>query len=204
MMQCSPPRGKVTFESILKFDTQVITSCTVVRKQLVTDAGMFDKKLKCCEDFDLWLRIAHLGASMTYQHEVLGLHRLHPASITANKNLFFQSQVFVFEKLRDSVVLTAKQMDLVNSQISRAQATRKLCESKARLLAREYDKAVAALSQANAFFNSRRLGAVKVGLRVVPRLIRYVYRLRDRRLQRGARKRLSLVTSPPPNQRSAA
>lgn len=192
MMQCNPPRGEVSFESILRFDTQIITSCTIVRKQLVVEAGMFDERMKCCEDFDLWLRIAGLGARMAYQFQVLGLHRLHPASITANKDLFFQSQVFVFEKLRERIALSPKQLEIVKSQISRAEATGKLCESKAKMMAKKYDEAVVALAQANKFFNSTRLGAVKVGLHVVPGLLRHAYRLRDRWLERGARKRLSL------------
>ncbi len=33
-------------------------STVMVRKQIFTDAGMFNEKMRCCEDYDLWLRIS--------------------------------------------------------------------------------------------------------------------------------------------------
>ena len=57
-MEFNPSEGKVTLESLLKMDCRLITSCTVVRRQSLLDAGLFDETLRCCEDFDIWVRLA--------------------------------------------------------------------------------------------------------------------------------------------------
>ena len=60
-MQLYPSIGPVTFESLLLERTQVITSSTVVRRQRVVSAGLFDITIRYSEDHDLWLRISHAG-----------------------------------------------------------------------------------------------------------------------------------------------
>ena len=60
-MQFSPSVGEVTFDSILIGKCQIPTSAVVAKKQALLDAGMFDEKFSRSEDYDLWLRLAHLG-----------------------------------------------------------------------------------------------------------------------------------------------
>ncbi len=64
MDEC-PSKGPVTFDNLLVQDSQVITSGTVVRKQAIVEAGLFDETeaLIGSEDYDLWLRVAYRGRS---------------------------------------------------------------------------------------------------------------------------------------------
>ena len=73
-MQICPSNGPVTLESLIREDCQVITSCSVARRQVVMDVGLFDERLdfRGSEDFDLWLRIVYHGGHIAYQKKVLG------------------------------------------------------------------------------------------------------------------------------------
>src|SRR5262249_7222970 len=70
--QCQP----VIFDSLLREKCTVNTSSAVVLRKAVLEAGLFDEQFKRCEDFDLWLRLAHAGVGMTFTREVQIGHRL--------------------------------------------------------------------------------------------------------------------------------
>src|SRR5207253_10053745 len=59
-MKLYPSRGAFAFETLLRWACTVITSCVVARRQTLVDAGLFDASFYYCEDFDLWLRLAHI------------------------------------------------------------------------------------------------------------------------------------------------
>ncbi len=79
-MQVCPSSGPVTFESLLLEHTQPITSGTVARRQNATAAGLFDEAIRCSEDHDLWMRIAHAGGKIGYQRTVLLRRTVRPDS----------------------------------------------------------------------------------------------------------------------------
>src|SRR5579864_775617 len=79
-MQLCPSTGPVTFESLVTAQTQVITSGSVVRRLKVKAAGFFDEQMRYSEDHDLWLRIAHSGGQIAYQHQALLRRKVRPDS----------------------------------------------------------------------------------------------------------------------------
>src|SRR5882762_5194968 len=58
-MQTSPSNGPATLDSLIRMDCVVVASCTMARRQVVVDAGLFDESFRQCEDYDLWLRILY-------------------------------------------------------------------------------------------------------------------------------------------------
>lgn len=52
----SPPHGDI-FRRALRMCV-VGMSTTMIRKELFTRYGLFDEKMLCCEDYDLWLRVS--------------------------------------------------------------------------------------------------------------------------------------------------
>jgi len=180
VMEINPSRGAVTLESLLKLDCSVITSCTVVRRQCLLDVGLFDEDRRCCEDYDMWVRIADRGGRMAYQHKVLALRRIHPQAITADPSYVIDSQVAVFMKLGKSLRLTPVHQAIVQKQIARCMAEIQLHRSKADLMAGKYTEAATAVRFANNYFQSRKLRSIEWIIRLMPRTVRLFYRTRNR------------------------
>lgn len=179
VMEINPSHGPVTLESLLKLDCSVITSCTIVRRQCLLDAGLFDKNRRCCEDYDMWVRIADRGGRMAYQHKVLALRRIHSQAITADPSYVIDSQVAVFRKLGESLPLTPAHQAIVQKQIARCMAEIQLHRSKADLMAGKFTEAATGVRYANDYFQSRKLRNIEWILRYMPRIVRLFYRTRN-------------------------
>jgi glycosyltransferase involved in cell wall biosynthesis len=180
VMEINPSHGAVTLESLLKLDCSVITSCTVVRRQCLLDTGLFDKDRRCCEDYDMWVRIADRGGRLAYQHKVLALRRIHSQAITADPSYVIDSQVAVFRKLGESLPLIPVHQAIVQKQIARCMAEIQLHRSKADLMAGRYSEAASGVRCANNYFQSRKLRNIEWIIRVMPRTVRLFYRTRNR------------------------
>lgn len=178
VMEINPSRGTVTLESLLKLDCSVITSCTVVRRQCLLDAGLFDEERRCCEDYDMWVRIADRGGRMAYQHKVLALRRIHSQAITADPSYVIDSQVAVFRKLAESLPLIPPHQEIVQKQIARCMAEIQLHRSKADLMAGKYTEAATGVRFANNYFQSKKLRGIEWIIRLMPRTVRLFYRTR--------------------------
>jgi Glycosyl transferase family 2 len=98
-MELYPQRGAATLENLLSGHCTIVTSCAVVRKRAVVEVGMFDESFFVGEDFDLWLRLAHGGARIGYQREVLGRRRIHAGALTMAGDLMDINQSKVLRKL---------------------------------------------------------------------------------------------------------
>jgi len=180
VMEINPSRGAVTLESLLKLDCSVITSCTVVRRQCLLDAGLFDNERRCCEDYDMWVRIADRGGRLAYQQKVLALRRIHSQAITADPGYVIDSQVAVFRKLGESLPLIPVHQAIIQKQIARCMAEIQLHRSKADLMAGRYSEAANGVRCANDYFQSRKLRNIERIIRFMPRTVRLFYRTRNR------------------------
>ncbi len=177
-MECAPSVGPVTFESLLLYQTSVITSGTVVRRQSVIDAGLFDERFIRCEDFDLWIRLAHRGARIGFQEQVLARHRTHGASLAANEIAMVESQIEVLKKAKQTLPLAESEHELVDRQLENCIAQIDRERGKQYLANRDYDEAAASFTRANSFYKSRKLQLVIWGLRSAPRIVRYLANVR--------------------------
>ena len=74
----APSDEKVTTESLITGTANVLTSGALVKKSKVVECGMFDEKLPKIgtEDFDLWFRLAKLGAKIERNDRVLLKYRI--------------------------------------------------------------------------------------------------------------------------------
>ena len=99
------PDGKITGE---KFGSSVpdlfpvlamhcpfsIHAC-VIRKALVNAAGGFDVSLKTCEDWDLWQRIARIGARFEGVKELMAFYRMRNNSLSSDGMQFLSDALQV-------------------------------------------------------------------------------------------------------------
>jgi GT2 family glycosyltransferase len=181
-MSTSPSHGPVTLESLLNRDCMVITTCTIVRRQAVIDAGGFDEDqlLAPCEDLDLWIRLAYNGLRMAYQRQVLARHRVHAQSLMADELRLWSAQIRVLKKAAETLTLPSSMREKIAGRIAAAEAEQALVTGKQRLDQGRFDEALEALERANSFFRSRKLSAVTLCLRHAPRLLQFTVMTRNR------------------------
>lgn len=169
-MQLCPSTGSVTFESLLVEQTQVITSGTVIRRQNVAAAGLFDEDIRCSEDRDLWLRVVHAGGKIAYQRQALLRRNLRPDSQGSAPGSLLAGEIRSLRKLDRELNLSPSARALLAARLRKIQAALAFIEGKAFLLAGEPRKAHESLSRALAIAPTSKLRAVLLGLRIAPRL----------------------------------
>ena len=185
-MATSPSHGPVTLESLLNRDCMVITTCTIVRRQAVIDAGGFDEDwlVVPCEDLDLWIRLAYNGCRMAYQRRVLARHRIHATSLIAHDELrLWTAHIRVLRKAAETLTLAPSARETIARRIIAGEAEYALAAGKRSLDEGRFDQALEWLERANSFFRSRKLSAVMLCLRHAPRLLQITFEARNRALE---------------------
>jgi cellulose synthase/poly-beta-1,6-N-acetylglucosamine synthase-like glycosyltransferase len=171
-MQTSPSNGPVTLDSLIRLDCVVVASCTMARRQVVVDAGLFDESFRQCEDYDLWLRILYRGGQIGYQKKVLGRYRTRPGSLSRNAIKMSEALLAVNKKAATTMTLPERTRALLQQQIARAQAHIDLEAGKMFLASGDFDRAKESFSKANHSYRSARLKLAILGLQFVPRWTR--------------------------------
>jgi glycosyltransferase involved in cell wall biosynthesis len=185
-MATSPSHGSVTLESLLNRDCMVITTCTIVRRQAVIDAGGFDEDrlVVPCEDLDLWIRLAYNGCRMAYQRQVLARHRVHATSLIAQDELrLWTALIRVLRKATETLTLAPSTREMVERRIVACEAEHALTAGKRSLVEGRFDQALQRFERANSFFRSRKLRSVMLCLRYAPRLLYITFEARNRALE---------------------
>ena len=173
-MQTCPSNGLVTLEALIREDCQVITSCTVARRHVVVDVGLFDERLdfRGCEDYDLWLRILYNGGRIAYQKKVLARYRSRPGSLSHNLLKMSEALKAVYEKVDLEMDLSEETRAVLRKQLAQARAYIDLEAGKQFLAAGDFGRAKDSLTKANAFFRRTKLKMTILGLQFAPRFLR--------------------------------
>lgn len=72
----------------------------VVRRDCLDKVGLFDETLKCCEDYDLWLRLIE-KFPIYFLNQPLARYRRSPNNLSQNKEQMFTNHLRVKEKVID-------------------------------------------------------------------------------------------------------
>jgi glycosyltransferase involved in cell wall biosynthesis len=75
------------------------TSTVVATKRVLMEAGPFDTSLRCCQDHDLWLRLAAGGCRIGYVPESLLEYRVHADGASSDQALVAASTERVFSRM---------------------------------------------------------------------------------------------------------
>lgn len=167
-----PQSSPVTFEAILVEGSTITTSSTVVRRQAVLDAGLFDERFKRCEDFDLWLRLSFAGARMNYDCRPSLYHRASNG-LAADGYLLKRARGEIYDKVVRSLPLSPSQRNLISELMAKNEADCQVDLAKRFLQTGEYDKALEAITRASTVIRTRKLRLAMFGLRIFPRFFRY-------------------------------
>jgi glycosyltransferase involved in cell wall biosynthesis len=187
-MTLNPSRGDVTFLKILSGECNIFTSTVLVRRELVMQVGCFNEQFRNSQDFDLWLRLAKdANARITYQKKVLGRRRIYRGSLASDPLRSFAGELAVLDSMRQRNDLTAAERETLENTVKKRQATVEVLKGKQELNSGDFKKAAKLFTEANRHWRSRKIEMVLICLRIAPRVLQRVYRIRSNSLVSGSR-----------------
>jgi len=169
-----PQTAPVNLESLLAEQCTVNTSSVVVLRSAVLHAGLFDERLRRCEDFDLWLRLAGLGLRMAFDLEVQVIHRLGKG-LSSDHESMKRARLAVFRKAARAMSLTASEKQIVARKIRKLELEIEIEAAKKHLDAGRFTEARTALRRARSLTPSLRWRFAEAAVRYCPRLLRWSY-----------------------------
>jgi len=180
-MTRSPSTGTPTFERLVDGSCHPITSGTVVRRQRIVEAGLFDKTLIRAQDAEMWMRLAFRGARIGYQSRVLLRYRMREGSLSGTAVNRVQREINVFTRIGETYELTSAQRDLIARELERLRAHLELEQGKFELLEGSAQRAIGHFERANRFLRTPKLAAVLRLGTLSPGLLRLCFRAFRRR-----------------------
>lgn len=177
-MQTAPSEGAVSFNSILDFSCNVITSGTVARRQAVVEAGMFEWEKVRAHDFHLWLRMLKNNARVGYQRKVLLKYRTHLDSLSGDSISRVRREIDVFKRVGKTIELDETAGEIVRKQIEGLEADLEIERGKSFLLGEDFQAAKNAFENASRSKGSFKLRLISALAGSAPRLLLRFYKSR--------------------------
>lgn len=174
-MELEPSGGDVTPEKLLAVEVTVLTSTVVARKAPIFEAGLFDEAIKRGHDFDLWFRLAKLGARFAYQSEVLAEHRVVESGLSGGTISQLERTLAVLETIHNRGGLTPSEEAAFRTNKNRTMATLALETGKASLLKKDFEKALDAFKESRSLRRNWKLVIVCLAIRITPNLLWRLY-----------------------------
>ncbi len=182
-MSLFPSEGEVTFFSMLEEKVHVMGT-SMVRRNVIMEAGLYDEKLRSSEDFELWLRVAHKGWKFVYTREPLFLYRRREGCLSLDQMTFWKNLQIVMDKIERTLEMSSEERALFMQRRRHMKAMLDLHEGKEAFAKRNFPQAIESLSQANTFFSSPKLTIVLRMLQLAPQLVFSISDARDRLMYR--------------------
>lgn len=171
----APSNGVVSTINLLTSECNVITSGTLMKKDLLAKFGLFDTDLPRTQDFELWFRLAKNGARIGYQKEVLLKYRVRQNNLSGNGVERAKRNIRGMEIIREKHQLTAEEAKTVDEQIKVFGAEFELEQGKLLLANGDFANARKHFLEANKFYRKPKLALLIFLLRRAPRLTRRLF-----------------------------
>ena len=193
-MQTCPSVGEANFEAFLTERCQAPISGMIVRRKSLLDAGLFDESLAMCDDYEMWLRLAHNGARIAYHHAVLAKLRIgRPNSLSSSTARMLGALVTILSNVKANWSMTPQQRALLTDKLEQTQALLALERGKEFLKQGKLEEAREMLEKANGQLQRGKLKAAILGLRLAPGITAMVARNWERFASVLSVKRLSVT-----------
>jgi glycosyltransferase involved in cell wall biosynthesis len=167
-----------SFESLIR-TTATVLNTSMVRREAILRAGGWDQVCAPCEDYDLWLRIAIEG-KLKRHSGLIARYRLRADSLSSNPIRMYEARLRVYLKLRDNPALSSALAPLVQQRITATSGDIALGQGKEALNNRDFALAATHLADAAKFRRDKRLSLIALLLRLSPKLVYGLTRLRAR------------------------
>ena len=166
----SPSIGKVTTETLISAECNVITSGTILKKDWVVRLNMFDTELPRMQDFDLWYRLAKNGANIGYQTDVLVKYRVRLNSLSGTNVERSFRNIRALNVIREKYGLNERENLVWSKQMLVYEAEYELEQGKFSLTRGDFSEAQAHIAKANKYFRKPKLFVLMTLLKISPKL----------------------------------
>jgi glycosyltransferase involved in cell wall biosynthesis len=171
-METTPSVGPVTFLSLVRNESHVITSGVVAKRVALIEAGLFDESLRNAQDFELWARLARRGARLAFQRRVLLRYRCREDSLSGDVMNRLAREIRVYRYIADTYDLTPAERAEISRVMELQLGAIDLASGKVFLLSNKFDEARSSFERAHEVLGGWKLGMAVLMLRVAPRLLR--------------------------------
>jgi len=175
LMDSAPETSDVSFRELVLAERSLITSGVVARREPIIEVGLFDEALRNAQDFDLWLRLAHHGARVSYQRRVLLKYRCRANGLTGDAVNCHTRELRVLDKVEQAYDLAKEGRDELLPLIHRRRAELEFELGKAYLEKAEFAKAIESFRRANTLWKTWKTGVALWLSRVSPKLIQVIF-----------------------------
>lgn len=175
-MRTSPSNGEVTCASLISAACNVITSGTILKRELFERAGGFDPALPRMQDFDLWYRVARAGGRIGYQKRILIKYRVRIDSLSGSNVDRSRRNIRALEVIAEKYDLNAAEKLAWDAKMLEYKAEYELEKGKYFLTSGDFGEAREHIERANAYFKRPKLTIISHLIRISPRLARALFR----------------------------
>jgi hypothetical protein len=180
-MATSPSRGKVTPQSLIEATCNVLTSSTVVRRDRIVSAGLFDEspQWRRGQDFEMWFRLAKLGATIGYQERVLAKYRERRGNLSGSDVDRSMRDLWSLMGIKAKFEFTPTEHAALTERIAETTATCQVELGKTQLLHGQFDAARTNFAAANRYRRGLKLLVVGGLLALAPGALQRILRRRS-------------------------
>ncbi len=175
-MQDAPSIGEVNTLALISSECNVITSGTIIKKDLIERFGNFDLELPRTQDFDLWFRLAKNGVKIAYQTKILLKYRVRPNNLSGTSVDRCRRNIRALEIIDGKYELTAKEKAVWKNQMLLCEAELELECGKLCLVQGDFSDAQTHFTKANKFFRKPKLSLINGLMRFSPKLTLQLFR----------------------------
>jgi glycosyltransferase involved in cell wall biosynthesis len=174
-MELSPSKGEVKLLKLLLGECNIITSGTVVKREIVINSGSFDedRTLSGIEDFDLWTRIAKFGNRIGYQTNILLRYRVFAGSLSGGFVERAENGVTALKAVRNKLQLDEAEQKAWTMRFALANAQVNLEKGKVSLMKENFSEARDFIKLANEFYQKSKLSVIVFLLGFCPKFVFY-------------------------------
>lgn len=176
-MDKSPSKGEVTPETLLNGNCNVLTSGSIVKKDLVVKCGLFDEKAVRIEDFDLWFRLCKNGVRIGYQQDVLLKYRVRTGSLTGDNVEKAERTIAALQMVKHKHIFTEPELKAWEERLKASKAELVLEKGKNNLVKGNFSEARKNFSEANAYSKNFKLTVLNLLLVLSPKLTLILFKM---------------------------
>ncbi len=170
-MQGAPSRGKLTTKKLLEGGCNVLTSGTVVFKEVIIRYGLFDLKAIRVEDFELWFRLCKNAVKIGYQEKVMVKYRTWAGNQTGSSVEKAERGITALETVKNRNDLTDSELQAWQNQLTLLKAELSLERGKHNLVKGNFTEARKNFAEANGYRQKFKLQALMLLLMISPNLV---------------------------------